>query len=235
MSVRIMSAIWESGPADQAECMLLLALADMADDDGICWPAMATVADRARMSERNARRVVRRLEDAGWLVTDGQRGRHNTNRYRVTKPDEMSAKSDIKPDTTSARTKCPPGQNEHENRTTATQKPDTAMSAEPSRTIKEPSDKSLVREALRSVLSERAADDFIAHRKALKKPLTLRAAQLIAGDLISHPDPDGVVNASIKNGWQGVFPEKSKPPPRPTTDLDAAFAQFGLPPMRTTQ
>lgn len=99
----------------------------------------------------------------------------------------------------------------------------------------EPSNKSKAREALCSVLSEDVADAYIAHRRAKRAILTDHAAALIAKKLAGCPDPDAVVNDSIANGWTGVFPEKSKPPPRPTTDLDAAFAQFGLPPMRTTQ
>lgn len=66
---------------------------------------------------------------------------------------------------------------------------------------------------LRSRLSKQAAVDFIAHRKALKKPLTPRAAELVIAKLDGCADPDAVVNASIMNGWQGVFPERAVPAP----------------------
>lgn len=66
---------------------------------------------------------------------------------------------------------------------------------------------------LRSRLSKQAAADFIAHRKALKKPLTARAAELVIAKLDGCADPDAVVNASIMNGWQGVFPERAVPAP----------------------
>ena len=66
---------------------------------------------------------------------------------------------------------------------------------------------------LRSRLSQQAAADFIAHRKALKKPLTARAAELVIAKLDGCADPDAVVNASIMNGWQGVFPERAVPAP----------------------
>lgn len=64
---------------------------------------------------------------------------------------------------------------------------------------------------LSEVLSEGVATDFIAHRKALRKPLTARAAELVAGKLRGCRDPDAVANASIMNGWQGVFPEREPP------------------------
>lgn len=66
---------------------------------------------------------------------------------------------------------------------------------------------------LRSRLSQQAAADFIAHRKVLKKPLTARAAELVIAKLEGCADPDAVVNASIMNGWQGVFPERAVPAP----------------------
>lgn len=64
------------------------------------------------------------------------------------------------------------------------------------------------REVLCSLLSENVADDFVEHRKAIRKPLTQRAAELVVQKLAGCDDPDAVVNASIMNGWQGVFPER---------------------------
>jgi hypothetical protein len=137
MSIRVMSAVWDNGPEDQGELLVLLALADYADDNGYCWPAMPSVAAKARMSERNARRIVRKLEASGLLLVEENRGRNATNRYRVIAPV-------AKPDTVSGFEKT--GHLRHENRTFEARKPDicdtkpdTAMSDEPSITIKEPS------------------------------------------------------------------------------------------------
>lgn len=126
MSVKLMTQVWDSGPADPTERFVLLALADIADEDGKCWPSVGRIADRCCMSERNARRILRKLEDAGWIAIKTQPGRNQTNLYKIGKPDTAM----------SARTNCPPGQMEHENRTNEALKPDTAMSAEPSLTTK---------------------------------------------------------------------------------------------------
>lgn len=222
MSIRIMSQVWDNGPEDKAELVVMLALADFADDEGKCWPSVDAIGKKARMSERNARRILRKLEVDGYLKTIEGGGRHGCSQYRIN-PDKMSPGQNV-----------PPGQNEQETRTKRARNPDIAMSAEPSRTIKEPS-KSKARATLCEILRPETADAFISHRKAKRAMLTDHAAVLIAKKLAGCSDPDAVVNDSIANGWTGVFPEKSKPPPRPTTDLDAAFAQFGLPPMRTTQ
>ena len=53
-----------------------------------------------------------------------------------------------------------------------------------------------------------AASDFIEHRKQMRKPLTLLAAKKMANRLSEHPDPAAVLNHSVENGWQGIFPDK---------------------------
>lgn len=204
MSIKIMNAIWSDGPQDHTSLLVLLAMADIADDDGKLWPSVARVAEKSRMSERNARRIIRLLEADGWLETTVNRGRNNTSFYRI-KTDKITGQDN--------RTNCPPGQMEPENRTNRVIKPDIAVSPEPSRNHQEPSKKGAreVFAILGEVLSQGVATDFIAHRKALRKPLTARAAELVAGKLRGCSDPDAVANASIMNGWQGVFPEREPP------------------------
>jgi Helix-turn-helix domain len=65
MSIRLMSQVWEDVRIrSQAELLVLLALADHARDDGLCWPSMRTIAAKARIEERSAQRILRRLSDA---------------------------------------------------------------------------------------------------------------------------------------------------------------------------
>ena len=59
---------------------------------------------------------------------------------------------------------------------------------------------------LTDVLGPDLAAHFIAHRKALKKPMTAFAAQLMAKKLRSFPDPVAAVEQSILKGWCDVFP-----------------------------
>lgn len=208
-----MNAVWADGPEDHAGLLVLLAMADIAGDDGKLWPSVATIAAKARMSERNARRVIRILEEDGWLETDVNRGRNKTSTYRIN-TDKITGQDN--------RTKWPGGQNDPENRTKRAGKPDIAVSAEPSGTIKEPSEKNAheardIRAALLEVVSEETAEAFIDHRKAKRAKLTPRAARMIADDLRGHHDPDEVMRTSIKNGWTGVFPEKHRSATRQPT------------------
>src|SRR5258707_9132915 len=88
MSIRLMSQVWEDTRIEsQAELLVLLALADHARDDGLCWPSMRSIAGKARIEERSAQRIVRRLIEKGLIELVSQGGcveGHNTpNRYRV--------------------------------------------------------------------------------------------------------------------------------------------------------
>jgi Helix-turn-helix domain len=88
MSIRLMSQVWEDTRIEsQAELIVLLALADHARDDGLCWPSMRSIAVKARIEERSAQRIVRRLIEKGMieLVSPGGciDGCNTPNRYRV--------------------------------------------------------------------------------------------------------------------------------------------------------
>src|ERR1700757_4536602 len=61
-----MSQVWEYTRIEsQAELLVLLALADHARDDGLCWPSMRSIAGKARIEERSAQRIIRRLIEKG--------------------------------------------------------------------------------------------------------------------------------------------------------------------------
>jgi Helix-turn-helix domain len=83
-----MSQVWEDTRiGSQAELLVLLALADHARDDGLCWPSMRSIAGKARIEERSAQRIIRRLIEKGFveLVSKGGciDGQNTPNRYRV--------------------------------------------------------------------------------------------------------------------------------------------------------
>lgn len=87
MSIKRMAEVWENSPEKGGALLVLLALADYANDEGVCWPSMATLAHKARMDERNVRRIVGKLTKSGELelVERGglEKGRPRANRYRV--------------------------------------------------------------------------------------------------------------------------------------------------------
>ena len=78
-----MSKVWKCAPYEGGTLLVLLALADWADDDGHCWPSVPVLAKKARLKDRQTRYALRKLEEDGFISTDEQRGRNHTNRYQI--------------------------------------------------------------------------------------------------------------------------------------------------------
>jgi hypothetical protein len=66
--------------------LVLMALADAADDQGVCWPSVSTLAKKCSVSTRTVRRSLRVLMDSGTLIAEARRrgdGSSTSNRYRL--------------------------------------------------------------------------------------------------------------------------------------------------------
>lgn len=84
MSVRAMSAVWEFSAADGSELLLLLAIADHANDRGEnAFPSKATLSRKTRQHERTVQSQIQRLETAGELRVSRATGPGGTNEYVV--------------------------------------------------------------------------------------------------------------------------------------------------------
>ena len=82
MSIRLQSAIWDSGAFEGRRLLILLALADFASDEGHCWPSVASLGKKARASDRWVQLTLREFESEGILLRmEEGGGRHKTNHY----------------------------------------------------------------------------------------------------------------------------------------------------------
>ena len=97
MSIHLTSAVWKHSRQQKSGALLvLLAIADYANERGIAWPAVSTLARKARMSTRNAQRWLRCLERDGELKVLRNQGRCGTNIYQIYLPVGNPAKGDAR-------------------------------------------------------------------------------------------------------------------------------------------
>ena len=84
MSVKVMSRVWDESKMASTELLLLLALADHANDYGTCYPGIEHLAHKTRKSERQVKRLLVKLEAAGELfIPHRNGGRETANRYFI--------------------------------------------------------------------------------------------------------------------------------------------------------
>ncbi|WP_312252156.1 helix-turn-helix domain-containing protein [Stenotrophomonas sp.] len=82
MSTIIMSQCWPLQGLSVTQKAVLISLADQANDDGVCWPAVGTIAARCCMSPRAVRTAMDHLEAVGLLTRD--RRFNSSTVYNVT-------------------------------------------------------------------------------------------------------------------------------------------------------
>ena len=83
MSVRTMARVWAESQLAGTDLLMLLAIADFADDEGNAYPAVGTLASKCRMSARNANYILTALQASGELRVLKNEGPKGTNRYRI--------------------------------------------------------------------------------------------------------------------------------------------------------
>ena len=89
-----MARVWANSQRKDGELLVMLALADFSNDAGESWPSIPVLAQKARLTERQTRRVIIKLEDVGEVrkvLSNG--GRNRRNHYFITvqeNPDKIT-------------------------------------------------------------------------------------------------------------------------------------------------
>ena len=189
-----MTAVWALD-LPTGEKMVLLSLADNANDSGHCWPSMATIAKRAGMTTRGAQKIVQRLCEQGHLtqtIVVGK-GANYIVHPRTTFTPERSA---------------PPNEKTHtpERRS---DKPSRTIIKDKKATPSHPSVRAKPAFVLPDCISPEAWAGFLEMRKRKRANPTDRAKQLII-EKLAKLSPDGsdcnaILDQSTEHGWTGVF------------------------------
>ena len=84
MSIELINAVWKHSQQKKSGALVVLqAIADYANADGIAWPAVATLARKTRMSKRNLQRWLSALQRDGELQVLRNKGRRGSNVYKI--------------------------------------------------------------------------------------------------------------------------------------------------------
>lgn len=83
-----MAQVWEHSAEKGEGLLVLLALADFANDDGLAYPSIESLMAKARCSMRGVQTIIKRLRDSGWLEVIPGGGRNHTNLYIIRVPKE---------------------------------------------------------------------------------------------------------------------------------------------------
>lgn len=84
MSIKLMTAAWEREDLAATHKLVLLALADWANDEGLCWPSINRLAIKTSMASRSVQRLIRQLEEMGFVRREETVGKGN--RYWIVIP-----------------------------------------------------------------------------------------------------------------------------------------------------
>ena len=91
-----MDAVWKHSRAKSGDLIVALAIADFSNDQGIAYPAIPTMAEKARLSPRQVKRAIDHLNRLGELAVYKKKGPNGVNLYRIILDDKMSPLPDLK-------------------------------------------------------------------------------------------------------------------------------------------
>jgi hypothetical protein len=219
MSLKQMILAFTTEVGNPIRKLILLKLADCANDEGVCWPSHDTIAKHAECSRKSVIRHMKVLEDSGMISTSNQyrSNLQETNIYQLKlRCDNESTAGTLSP---VAGTMCP------EVRTESHTEPIKEPVIEPVSPVKAKPTKKLTKlqeheeaatsaeipENLNHPTFYQQWGEFCYSRGSNKQYLTKVAVKAIIRKFEGFT-VDEVCNAladSVISGWAGVFPKKA--------------------------
>lgn len=88
MSFKLTVQAFEARVGSPLRKLILIKLADQANDEGVCWPSYETIAHHCEAGRRSVIAHIQQLEKDGFLrierVYDENRGQNKSDRYHLT-------------------------------------------------------------------------------------------------------------------------------------------------------
>ena len=186
--------------------LILIKLADQANDEGRCWPSIRWICKHTELSERSVQNGLRWLEQFGFIDTIFRYDKENeinlTNVYRLKIDETMLGGG--------RANSAPVGQPLPQGR--AGRAPGVGQDVHPNPKVK-PSIKptaSSMKDTLPEWVDKDSWSEWVQHRHEIRKPLTPLSAKKCLALLSDYRDRQKeIINNSIVNGWQGLWAPKS--------------------------
>jgi hypothetical protein len=207
-----------------------ISLADNANDHGVCWPSIPTIAKRVCAAERTVFKAIKWLEENQLLVKEPSQGK--STRYKLT-PEQYAPLNDVHPCTTFTQplhdvhpTPAPRAvdpcttftqtviEPSEKHKRTVIEKTQSVIFGNPdesqnnhkpltiNQNIDKPAKSGLVN--LFHGVSDEVKNDFIALRKAKKAPVTATAIKGIEREAIKAKlTLEQALEICCSNGWTG--------------------------------
>ena len=83
MSIKVTTYVWEQSKHNGSELLMLLALAFYANDAGVAWPSLSSLAKKCRVLKRQAIRTIQNLERDGIISIARGNGRGHPSVYTL--------------------------------------------------------------------------------------------------------------------------------------------------------
>jgi hypothetical protein len=214
MSIKQLNAAWQTQTETHTQKLVLLALADNANDHGHCWPSVLTIAAKCQLTKQAVLKQIKGLERAGLLQTSRANGR--SNRYILVM---QPVNEDYRSTAFTGKQDLPPPVNEdYRHRSTAFtqpvnvvypnhQEPSVEPSIEPKKARKQPEPPAIFQLPFNTDSFREAWKDWERHRKQLRKPLTDSTARIQLKKLAQHPEEYAIflIQTAIERSWSSFF------------------------------
>ena len=186
-----MTAVWDREDLSSTQKLVLLSLADWANDEGLCWPSIDRLATKTSMAGRSVQRIIRDLESMGFVRRDEVLGKGN--RYWISIP----------------LTQCHPCPSVTPPLTESHPTPDTVS---PNTSKIHQLTTKYIRQELPECIPVDAWQGWVEMRKTRKRPLTERAEARAINKLqelhSAGHDIVELLDRSTINGWLDIYEPK---------------------------
>ena len=188
--------------------LVLIKLADNANDKGECFPSVSYIAEQCEISERSVQNHIKQLEVDGLLKIESRKSENGLNKSNIyylnfsgANPAPYGANG-----SSSGANAAPSGESPAPSYG-ANPAPITSHIIEP---VKEPVNNLVINgfdfSGLDGMLEKNLIDDFIKFRKSIKKPLTQGAVNYLIRELNKAVragyNPNELIEMTLSRGWQ---------------------------------